>query len=141
MKQNEKIMIIALASLGVLWGASRLLGSFSGAAPKRFTVDTGSELNAEIVLVDKKMLDSRYYVNPFNVDTQDAVAAVSGAFILKGLIYDAQAKEGVAVINNEVLSPGDNLGAARVEEIRKDRVFLRQGESKLELKLEEEEGL
>ena len=60
-----------------------------------------------------------------------------GGLNLRGIIYSE--KDPVAIINDEVVEKGDNIGEYLVLEIEKKKVILRKGNQEFILKLEEEE--
>jgi len=60
-----------------------------------------------------------------------------GGLVVKGIIYSK--KSPVVIINNEVLSRGENIGDYLVLEIEKERVILTKDNQEFILKLEEDE--
>ena len=60
-----------------------------------------------------------------------------GGLNIKGIIYSETSS--VAIINDEVVGKGDEIGEYFVSEIEEKRVILRKNDQEFILKLEEEE--
>ena len=60
-----------------------------------------------------------------------------GGLVVRGIIYSKESP--VAIINDEVVERGQNLGDYLVLEIEEKRVILKKGDQEFILKLEEEE--
>jgi len=60
-----------------------------------------------------------------------------GDLVIKGIIYSKESP--VAIINDEVVGRGENIGDYLVLEIEEKKVILKKGDKEFILKLEEEE--
>lgn len=75
-------------------------------------------------------------VPPSEQTTSSSVETETGkSFSLSAIIY--REGEGAAIINHRILRPGDRIEGMMVQEILFDRVILRDGSKRLELKVDQ----
>jgi hypothetical protein len=75
--------------------------------------------------------------DPFSTNLISYEDGTSTTLSLKGISWDNVSP--LAIINDEVVRVGDNIGGRKVIEIKEDRVILNDGKGNLELKLPSQE--
>ena len=89
---------------------------------------------ADVVLGSQDWGDSPFLAERGGPKPTVMGQAASGeeVFVLKGILWDARSPS--AIVNDRVVSPGDQLGRWRVVEIQKNQVILSDGTSTQELR-------
>lgn len=64
-------------------------------------------------------------------------SALHEGLSLEGIIYDAQ-RPSLAIINDQIVKAGDNIGEVKILDIQEDRVMILKDNEVQEIRLEEE---
>lgn len=136
-KTDKKIVILAvLIIFSILtWSRNLWFGEL-----KLKVNQSGIIKNAQSVLRPRKKPKPRakhkdYKKNAFKRPAAKTAKTGPGKLYLKGVILDDNGM--VALINDDVVRVGDNVGINKVMEISADKVILNDGEKDFALNLEE----
>jgi len=111
------------------------LGSFPPPPPVKGKGRRKTKLNTDLAQKQQERAKLEWGRDPFFSSYSSVSLKGGGNLSLKGISYSKD--NPAALINTDVVFVGDKVGRAEVLEIKKNEVFLREGERKFILRLEE----
>lgn len=138
MRDKKVVILIVLSIFAVI---SLVYGIVASPKARVKNVQAGAQKNLQQVPASEDLSSLRrrakrskftsWKRNPFTL--QKAPSTAFNGLVLGGIMFDKE--KPLALINNDVVKIGDNIGGNIIVDIKQDRVILNNGTSNFELKI------